>query len=85
MLVVIARMARTTTGPVTPLGVLGSCVDAHAFVQRCVRDRNLMPIFLIPDCISEKPVIRCTTQHDSIHAYAFLLAYAKEQEAQIRI
>ena len=44
-----------------------------------------MPIFLIPDCISEKPVIRCTTQHDSMYAYAFLLAYAKEQGAQMRI
>ena len=35
------------SGPVALLGALGSGADAHALVQACVRDGNLMPVFSI--------------------------------------
>ena len=37
----------TTLRSTTPLGAVGSAADAHALVQPCVRDGNLMPVFSI--------------------------------------
>ena len=38
-----------SSGPAAPLVALGTGADAHALVQPCVRNGNLMPVFSIVD------------------------------------